>query len=87
MSCFSGLQWLLGYFLKYSILYGTTVALIVSTILTYVENSQLQKDRNCQRHLLTNVPQLILLTIACINLVVGYFLSDFADKLIEGASA
>ena len=83
MTVMNTILWIVGVYLKYSMLYGVGLGLTIGTILSYVENSQLQKDKTCQRHLLTNIPQLVFLSIAILSLIFSFFLKDFAQSLID----
>jgi len=85
MGLFETLQWLVGVYFKYNMIYGVLAGLVISLIINAVERSFLLKDKNCKGYLFLSLPQTIFLVSATFFAIAQFFLKDWAQGLINSS--
>jgi len=86
MSLFESAQWNLGKFIKLNAEYGVITYSILAIILTYYQNSLLNKDRLCADYLWINIPKMVILSLGLFSAISALYLTGFADSLIEAGT-
>jgi hypothetical protein len=85
MGLYEILQWLVGVYFKYNMIYGVLTGLIVSLIINAIERSFLLKDKNCKGYLFLSFPQMIFLGLSTFFAIAQFFLKDWAQGLINAS--
>lgn len=84
MSALGTLAWLFGVYLKYNMIYGVVMGVILSIALASWQNRSLQKDKNCKNtYIVGNGFLLAILILTFIPAVAQFFLKDWAQSLID----
>jgi hypothetical protein len=85
MGLYEILQWIVGVYFKYNMIYGVLLGLVISLIIASVERSFQMNDKNCKGYLLLTIPQMIALSSATFFAIAQFFLKDWAQGLINAS--
>ena len=85
MGIYEMLQWIVGVYFKYNMIYGVLTGLIISLIIAAVERSFQINDKNCKGYLLLTIPQMVSLVSATFFAIAQFFLKDWAQGLINAS--